>query len=146
MANLLRLHANHASSESLAVQAPGTHAMEHWISYVLRAGVLISAAVILVGGMIFFIRGAGPSDPHSMHQLLNGEYANRASFDALLRGLRRGRGTAYADIGLLLLILTPVIRVAMTFVLFLLQKDWFFTTVTGIVFVILILGVSGLAF
>jgi uncharacterized membrane protein len=120
--------------------------MEHWISSVLRAGVFVSAAVILLGGLVFLLNGAGPSDPHSMNQLLDGDYANRASLDALLRGLERGRGTAYADVGLLLLILTPVIRVAMTFVLFLLQKDWLFTTITGIVFIILVLGVSGTGF
>jgi uncharacterized membrane protein len=144
---MMPAHADHAPGKALATPTPSTsHAMEHWISYVLRAGVFVSAAVILFGGLIFLLNGAGPSDPHSMNQLLDGDYANRASLDALLRGLERGRGTAYADIGLLLLILTPVIRVAMTFVLFLLQKDWLFTTITGIVFIILVLGVSGTGF
>lgn len=122
---------------------PATHAMEHWISYVLRWGVMTSAVVILLGGAIFILAGPAPRDPHSLHQLLHGEYSNRSSLQDNLTGLKHHRGLAVVDIGLMLLILTPVLRVGMTFLLFAAQKDWIFTALTAVVLAILILGISG---
>ena len=117
--------------------------MENWISHVLRWGVLLSAAVILIGGAIFLLSGPAARDPHSLHQLVRGEYSNRSSLSDNFRGLQHHRGLAVVDVGLFLLILTPVIRVGMTFVLFFLQKDWVFAAVTAVVLCVLVVGVSG---
>ncbi len=145
MATLLGIHLGHHPEDTVDLSVR-EHAMEHWISYVLRAGVIVSAVIILIGGAMFILRGPGPSDPNSMKQLLDGNYVNRDSLSSIFRGLRRGRGTAFADVGLLVLIATPVIRVAMTALLFTLQKDWVFVVITSLVFVILVLGVTDTAF
>jgi uncharacterized membrane protein len=117
--------------------------MEHWISHVLRGGVVLSAVVILAGGAIFLFSGPAVRDPHSFHQLVHGEYSNRSSLIDNIRGLQHHRGLAVVDLGLFLLILTPVVRVAMTFALFLRQKDWVFVAVTAVVLFVLLIGVSG---
>jgi uncharacterized membrane protein len=117
--------------------------MELWISYVLRWGVVLSASVILVGIVVFLIIGPAARDPHSLHQLIHDDYSNRSSISAKITGLKHIRGLEIVDIGLMLLILTPVIRVAMTFAFFCKQKDWLFSSVTAIVLAVLLLGISG---
>ncbi len=117
--------------------------MELWISHVLRVGVLVAAFIVVVGGAIFLIGGPASGDPTSLHQLLNNDYANRTSIGSILHGVAGGNGTAIVDLGLLVLILTPVLRVAMTVLLFLLQKDWVFVLVTTIVLAILLFGLTG---
>ncbi len=117
--------------------------MEIWISYVLRWGVIAAAIVVLIGGAVFLAAGPAARDPHSLHQLINHDYSNRSSIQSKITGLKHARGLAIVDVGLMLLILTPVVRVAMTFVLFFKLRDWLFTILTAIVLSILLLGISG---
>ncbi|HEX5369854.1 MAG TPA: DUF1634 domain-containing protein [Dehalococcoidia bacterium] len=122
---------------------PGSSNMELWISHVLRWGVVMAAIVLLIGSAVFLVSGPAPRDPHSFSQLVHKQYSNRSSVQAKVTGLKHLRGLEIVDLGLMLLILTPVIRVAMTFVLFFRLKDWKFTLVTAIVLSILLLGISG---
>jgi uncharacterized membrane protein len=66
----------------------------------------------------------------------------RAQFPASLaqtwQGLAAGPGRALSVAGLLLLILTPVMRVVASTVAFALQRDWRFTALTFLVLLILI--------
>ena len=117
--------------------------MELWISHVLRWGVVLAAVVVMIGGAVFLAAGPAPRDPHSLHALIHHEYVNRSSLSAKVTGLKHVRGLAIVDVGLMLLILTPVVRVAMTFVLFFKQRDWLYTIVTAAVLAILLLGISG---
>jgi uncharacterized membrane protein len=125
------------------VTLPSVHVMEVWISHVLRWGVVLSAVVVLVGAALFLFRGPGASDPHSLHDLVHGLYTNRSSLSDTVSGVKDHQGLAVVDLGLMLLILTPVVRVGMTFVLFLAQKDWAFVAITAVVLAVLIAGLSG---
>lgn len=49
------------------------------------------------------------------------------------------------QLGLLLLIRTPVVRVAMTMALFAAQGDWTFVLITGWVLALLVLGLVGVS-
>ena len=66
----------------------------------------------------------------------------RSSVQAKVTGLNHPQ-PEIVDLGLMLLIPTPVIRVAMTFVLFFKLRDCEFTLVTAMVLAILLLGGSG---
>jgi len=119
------------------------HVMEDWISHSLRAGVVVSGVTLLVGSVLLFVLGPSATDPHSMSQLVNGDYTMSSSLRDIVSGVASGRATAIMDLGLFALILTPVVRVAMTVVLFGLQRDWVFVGITAIVLMILLLGVFG---
>ncbi len=103
------------------------------ISHVLRGGVLLSAAVILIGVVLFYIRWLG-----------SGERLHVTSFPhslgAVGSGLAHGDPLAVIALGLLLLLATPVLRVAVSVITFALERDWLYTGITLLVLAILVLS------
>ncbi len=127
--------------------------MELTISYALRGGVLLSAAVILIGIMWFGItRDTGYARvlPHHLSDLLvfhqtSGPGFFPTSLQAVLTGAFAGKPYAIIGLGMLLLIATPVMRVALSALFFLAQRDWLYTGITLFVLVVLVLSLfSGL--
>lgn len=100
------------------------------ISRILQVGVLSSACVIFLGLALFFITGQsgypGATFPSSPVAIFQG-----------LIGLK-----PYAIIlaGLVLLILTPVLRVGISILVFVREKDFLYVKITALVFVILIVS------
>ena len=98
--------------------------IEYMVSYVLRYGVLLSFLIVLIGSALLFIEGgsnatvrlAGAATPH-----------NPAT---VLRDLVHLQPKAIIDFGLMLLIATPVLRVAVSVVAFLVEEDFVYTVVT----------------
>ena len=103
------------------------------ISNVLRGGVLLSGGVILLGVILFYIgwlRGGSAAQ----------EAAFPHSLGAVGHGLARGDPLAIIALGLLLLLATPVLRVAVSVVTFALERDWRYTAITLLVLAILVLS------
>ena len=124
--------------------APSGPGLEIWISYVLRIGVLIAAAIILVGLILLIVRGPSDGEQTSLHQIVNQEQQMTVRPSAILRGVGTGNAVSIIQLGVFALILTPVTRVAMTIILFALQREKVFTLVTLTVFLILLFGLTGL--
>lgn len=122
----------------------GGPGLEIWISYVLRVGVMIAAAIILVGLFLLVVRGPAGGAPTSLHQIVNQEQQMTVRPAVILRGVRAGQAVSIIQLGVFALILTPVVRVGMTVVLFALQRERVFTLVTLTVFLILLFGLTGL--
>jgi len=129
-------------SDGHPLTIPERHPMEIWISYVLRGGVVIAAAIIAAGLLVFVLHGSAPSTAAALRALHTGPDA-RLSLGYLAASMRGGHGRGIIYLGLLALILTPVARVAMTAVLFIVQRDRIFTAVTCVVLLILIAGLVG---
>ena len=124
---------------------PAGHPLEFWISYVLRSGVLTPGAVILTGLVLYLVNGPDAGRPTSVDQLTaDGGQSIDVSWQSIVRGIGNFEATSIILLGLLILILTPLTRVAMTFVLFIVQRDRIFVAITGIVLVVLILGFIGI--
>jgi uncharacterized membrane protein len=123
---------------------PGGHPLEIWISTVLRIGVLTAGAVIATGLVLYLIRGPDPGRPGTVDQLTaRGGQPIHVSVHSIVDGLGSFRPGAIILLGLLILILTPLMRVAMTIALFLLEQEWIFVAITGVVLVILVFGLVG---
>jgi uncharacterized membrane protein len=104
------------------------------ISYVLRGGVLLSAAVVLTGVVTFYWKYFSGGSPAF----------NTASFPHTLasvwQGIVRGDSLAIIAFGLLILLATPVVRVAVSIVAFGLERDWRYVAITTIVLLILLIS------
>jgi uncharacterized membrane protein len=116
--------------------------MEVWISYVLLGGVLLAAAIIGFGLALLIFGQSQAAEPTTVTALIEQE-SHATSPRAILDGAVAGRPSSLVRLGVLVLILTPVTRVAMTLVLFLAQRDRAFVALTSVVLVVLILGLLG---
>ena len=112
---------------------------ENLISRVLRIGVLASLLFIVTGTVISFVHHPKYlSSSVDLHRLTQpGAAFPRTLSDAFI-GARELRGQAIVTIGLLLLIATPIMRVAVSIFIFLCQKDRIFTLITSIVLCLLL--------
>lgn len=104
--------------------------VEEIISYLLRAGVLMSALLVLGGGVIFLVRhGAEVPD----YKTFRGEPEELRTVRGLLSIDTIAHGRGVIQLGLVLLILTPIARVAFSLVAFILERDWIYVAVSAIV-------------
>jgi uncharacterized membrane protein len=129
------------------VDGPGPISrMELLISYVLRAGVLLSAAVILLGVVRLAVTrdtGYAPILPHHLPAILAFHQSGGPGYfptspAAVGREALAGKPYAIIGLGLLLLIATPVVRVALSVVFFLAQQDWLYVGITVFVLAVLL--------
>jgi uncharacterized membrane protein len=111
------------------------HEVDQAIGGVLRFGVIIAAVVTGLGGALLLIQHGG--EPVA-HQTFRGEPAALESIVSIVRGALALDGAAIAQLGLLLLIATPVARVAFTLVAFALQRDRKYVVITSIVLALLV--------
>ena len=124
--------------------------MEALISDVLRAGVLLSAGVILLGVALFALRrstGYAVIQPHHLgdmiafHQKRGPGFFPTAPRD-VLAGAAAGKPWAVVGLGMLLLIATPVVRVGLSLALFAAERDWLYVGITALVLGVLILSLA----
>lgn len=116
------------------VRLRGDLEIEDVSSWILRIGVVASVAVMLFGLGLSFARNAPSVEAMQTVAFAGG-------FRPLLLGLRAGAGTAFMELGILLLVLTPIMRVFTSMVLFAaVEKDWFYAAVTLVVLVMTLLS------
>jgi len=114
--------------------------VEGIIGNLLRAGVLLAAAVVLLGGGIFLVRHGG-EPPH--YRVFRGEPSDLRTVSGVLADALSFHGRNIIQFGLLLLIVTPVARVAFSVVAFALERDWLYVAVTLIVLAVLLFSLAG---
>jgi uncharacterized membrane protein len=114
--------------------------VEGIIGTLLRVGVLLAAAVVVLGAGIFLIRH-GVEYPH--YRMFVGEPSDLKTVTGILAQAFSFRGRNIIQLGLLLLIATPVARVGFSVVAFVLERDWLYVVVTLIVLAVLVFGLAG---
>lgn len=100
------------------------------IAKLLRVGVLLSAAVILAGLVLYLITGASgyANDLYPTNPLL------------ILSGVLTLKPYAIILTGLFILILTPIFRVGVSIIIFIKEKDKLYILITSLVLIILIVS------
>lgn len=110
------------------------------VGNLLRAGVLLSAAVVVIGAVVYLTRhGHSPTE----FQVFHGEPADLRSIRGILHAAFTLRGRGIIQLGLLLLIATPVARVAFSIFGFAKERDSMYVAFTTIVFLILMYSMFG---
>lgn len=112
------------------IQKKSMDDVEIIISRWLQFGVLLSAAIMLTGLIMFIITGQSGYP--------NGTYPT--SFIVILQGIAQLKPYAIILFGLLILIITPVFRVGVSVIIFLKEKDYLYVRITLLVFMVLIIS------
>jgi uncharacterized membrane protein len=116
--------------------------MDVVIGNLLRAGVLISALVVMVGGVLYLARNGGsPTD----YRVFRGEPSDLRSVGGILRDAVALNGRGIIQLGLLLLIATPVARVAFSVFGFAEERDRLYVVIASIVLLVLACSLIGSA-
>ena len=111
------------------------------ISWVLRIGVVTSLAVVVAGLVLVFVHHpAFLSSPAELPKLIQRGASFPHTLSAAFSGAEGMRGEPIVALGLLLLILTPVARVAVSILAFHFQRDRVFTLITLTVLIILLMS------
>ena len=107
---------------------------------VLRTGVLVAAGLVLVGGVLYLMRH-GVESPN--YHAFRGEPSDLRSVGGIVENAISASGRGVIQLGLLLLIATPVARVALSLVGFEQQRDWTYVVVTLTVLLLLLYSLFG---
>ena len=116
------------------------------IGNVLRYGVLACALVIAVGIAAAAARPsrAGASLREVVPQLTQGQMVEAAgppsSLGAFVHAASYSDPLVLISLGIILLILLPVLRVALTILIFLVERDRVYVAITAFVFAVLMFG------
>jgi uncharacterized membrane protein len=114
--------------------------VEKVIADLLRGGVLLSALIVFAGAIFYLIgHGASRADYHTFH----GEPPELKSVRGILRYASSGHGRAIIQLGLLVLIATPVARVAFSIFGFAAEGDRMYVGVSMIVLLVLLYSLFG---
>jgi len=113
------------------------HRMEQVISKLLLAGVATSALVVLIGGVLFLVRH-GQETPRL--GIFRGEPVELRTLWGVLRAALQLDARAVIQLGLGLLVATPIARVVFSLWAFLRQRDGLYAAVSSIVLAVLLLG------
>jgi uncharacterized membrane protein len=114
--------------------------LEQLLSNLLKYGVLLASAIVLIGGILYLIRHGGePAD----YQFFQGEPAEFCSPVGVVRAVLSGSRRGLIQFGLLLLIATPMVRVVVSLLAFCWRRDFLYAIVTLLVLAGLIYSTLG---
>jgi uncharacterized membrane protein len=116
------------------------HRMEVILGNLLRTGVVFAAAVVFIGACIYLARHA-----HELanYRVFTGEPWEFRTISGVIHSVIHIRGRGFIQLGLLLLIATPIARVAFSVVGFALERDRMYVVFTLIVLAILLYSLLG---
>lgn len=114
--------------------------LDKTLGQLLRAGVVISATVVLIGGIVFLARHA---DTHPDYHQFRGEPEIYRSISGILQSALSLSGRAIIQLGLLLLIATPVARVVWSVFAFARARDKVYVGATLVVLALLLYSLFG---
>lgn len=121
------------SAHESAIGPQRDYQMDRIISVVLRGGVLLSAGLLILGAILYFVRvlwGGAPANPLSYPHTLGDVFY----------GLGHGDPLAILALGLIVLLLTPVARVIISIFAFASERDWLYVGITALVLLILLMS------
>jgi len=110
------------------------------IGNLLRTGVLLSAAFVVFGGLVYLSRhGRYPASYHVFH----GDTSPLRTLPGIFHGTMQFSGSAIIQFGLLLLIATPVARVIFSAIAFAVERDYLYVAFTLAVLAVLAYSLLG---
>ena len=113
--------------------------IDELMGLLLRSGVILAACIVLLGGVIYLARHPRPSD----YRVFQGEPENLRTISGIFSEAMAFHGRGLIQLGLLVLIATPISRVTFSVLAFLYQRDWKYVVFTLIVLGLLLYSLLG---
>jgi uncharacterized membrane protein len=114
--------------------------IEQIVGDLLRMGLLMATAVITLGAVIYLARH-GTEQPE--YRLFHGEPPDLRGLAGIVDVALDWRGRGLIQLGLLVLLATPVARVLFSIVAFAMQRDGLYVAITTVVLIVLLYSIVG---
>ena len=114
--------------------------MDQIMAVLLRSGVSLAAGLVFIGGIVYLSRHDLPAINYRVFQ---GEPQELRTVSGILREAATFHGRGLIQLGLLVLIATPVTRVLFSVLAFVYEKDWTYVAITMIVLALLCYSLFG---
>ena len=108
---------------------------------VLQIGVSLSAAIVLCGAVIYLAKRV---DLAPDYRVFRGQPIDLRTVSGIFADARAWSGRGLIQLGLLVLIATPIARVLFSVIGFVRQRDWLYVGITVIVLALLAFSLAGL--
>lgn len=109
--------------------------VETWVGLMLRTGVMLAAAVVLTGGILYLAQNRAE---RPNYRQFHGEPHRYLALGEIVHGVAKLDPRSVIMLGLLILVATPVARVGMCIVGFLMESDRMYVVVSSVVLMILL--------
>jgi uncharacterized membrane protein len=109
--------------------------IEAILGNLLRIGVIIAGSIVIIGAVLFLVRH-GFETPS--YHIFKPDSFNLSDIRDLFRGITTFSSVSIMELGILLLIATPVLRVFFSVFAFAYEKDYMYVIFTFIVLTVLI--------
>jgi uncharacterized membrane protein len=116
--------------------------LANWIGLLLRVCVIISGTLVIFGIVLWAIQQDGPNSVDAAMGKTG--TLPKVNPSTIVDGLRDFTASAYIQLGLLVLILTPTLRVFVTSIVFIMQRAWILVLCSALVLTLLVLGLLGI--
>lgn len=116
------------------------HRIELALAWLLRAGVIVAAGLVLFGGILYLKRDGGL---HPDYARFTGEPSNLQHPLGVLAQALALRPLGLIQLGVLVLLATPVVRVGFSLLAFAREKDRTYVALTAVVLGVLLLSLLG---
>ena len=130
-----------ATSKPTAGAKPVAGAMQQMIAHTLRWGVSIACALAVVGGAIYLFQHGGEPMKDYSHFSYDAQpegYEQYTTLGGILRGVASFTAYGWIQLGVVALLLTPVVRVLLSLLDFVKQRDWLYAAITAAVLAVIL--------
>lgn len=117
------------------------HDIEVIVGTLLRYGVMTASIIVLLGGVYFLIQH-GQSPVPSYHHFV-GESIGYTTFTGIVDGASALQAKAIVQLGVMVLIATPILRILFSLIGFTLEKDKLYIGITLLVLCVILLSTFG---
>jgi len=122
-------------------QQPADYDIEQFIGLQLRYGVIIASLVVLAGGILYLCTTGNIPMPH--YQEFIGEKAGFSTAHQIWNGVSNLNPKGIIELGVVILIATPILRIFFSLIGFMLEKDKLYTAITFLVLCVMLFSVFG---
>lgn len=115
------------------------------IARTLRWGVTLACLVAALGGGIYLVQhGAEPMPDYTRFTYdTAAQHHDYTTLRGIVEGVAALRATSWVQLGVLILILTPIVRVLLSLVEYVQERDWTYALITSIVLAVILLNSLG---
>ncbi|MDB5232103.1 MAG: hypothetical protein JWN76_2908 [Chitinophagaceae bacterium] len=130
----------------MRIHNPGLkdRSLQNVIGNLLRWGVIVSLLVVLISGFIYLLQSGSQTPSYHLFEEGGNPYT---SLTDVVRGLSGSQTLAFIQLGVLILIATPIARIFFALIGFMKEKDYLYVIISlvvlGIIAASMLSGVKG---